>query len=72
MDQLICPKCNEPAGFNVFEDGPYTNHSVSPDREVTWEQPAVETEPVATITCNGCDAEPDGDLWDEICALVQG
>jgi len=72
MDQLICPECNEPAGFYVIEDGPSTNHSVSADREVVWAQNCIEQEPIFTITCDGCGAEPDGDLWDEIYELVQG
>ena len=70
MDQLICPACNQPAGFYVSEDGPPTNHSVSADREVLWEDSMLE--PTFTITCEGCGAEPDGDLWDEIYELCQG
>lgn len=71
MDQLICPECNEPAGFYVCDDGVPTTYSVSADREVRCED-AVELPATITITCVGCDAEPDGDLWDEICKLYRG
>lgn len=70
MDQLICPACYEPAGFWVAEDGPWTNHSVSADREVRWVDNYMEGS--IDITCNGCGAEPDDHLRDEICKLIHG
>ena len=71
MDQLICPECDEPAGFSVVEDGPWTNLSVSADREVRNEA-AVELVAITIITCDGCGEVPTGDLWDEIYELVHG
>lgn len=71
MDKLICPACDQPAGFTVSEDGPWTHLSVSADREVRCAD-IIATETTPTITCDGCGTEPDGDLWDEICELAQG
>jgi hypothetical protein len=71
MDQLICPECNEPAGFNICDSGVPTTYSVSADREVQCED-AVALEADILITCLACDAEPDGDLWDEIYKLYRG
>ena len=71
MDQLICPACDEPAGFYVCDNGVPTTYSVSADGEVRCED-AVELSASITVTCIGCDAEPDGALWDEIRRLYNG
>jgi hypothetical protein len=55
----------------VIDDGVPTSLLVSADREVRSEN-AMELESTTTITCVGCGAEPDGDLWDEICELSLG
>jgi len=71
MDHLICPECNQPVGFYLSDSGVPTTYSVSADRDVRCED-AVALEADIIIICIGCDAEPDGDLWDEIYALYCG
>lgn len=70
MDQLICPACNEPAGFWVIENEAPANHSVSADREIVWVDNFMEGS--IDVSCNGCGAEAGDDLRDEIYELLHG